>query len=229
MMLLLAVKSLRPVVGRVWQGACMVADDPVARRNEPVRLVPHDPAWAARFSEEADLLQATIGPWVTGGIHHVGSTAIPGLDAKPIIDTAVGVESLEASRPCIGLLSKIEYLYSPYLEEVMHWFCKPDPAKRTHHLHLILTGSVRSRTGASSATICGPTRSTPLSTGISSGALRPSTPRTERLTPAQRPTSSRPQQRQLTLGVASRTRPQGLQGPGSMRAAAGVSSLGAEE
>lgn len=121
----------------------MAADDPETWRNEPVRLAQHDPAWATRFREEADLLQATIGAWITGGIHHIGSTAVPGLDAKPIIDIAVGVESLEASRPCIDRLSKIEYLYSPYRGEVMHWFCKPDPAKRTHHLHLIPAGSAR--------------------------------------------------------------------------------------
>jgi GrpB-like predicted nucleotidyltransferase (UPF0157 family) len=121
----------------------MAAHDPATWRNEPVRLVRHDPAWAARFREEADVLRATIGRWVTGGIHHIGSTAVPGLDAKPIIDIAVGVESLEASRPCIDLLGEIDYLYSPYRGEVMHWFCKPDPARRTHHLHLLPTGSAR--------------------------------------------------------------------------------------
>jgi GrpB-like predicted nucleotidyltransferase (UPF0157 family) len=121
----------------------MAVDDPSTWRNEPVRLVQHDPAWADRFTEEAGLLEATIGPWITGGIHHIGSTAIPGLDAKPIIDIAVGVESLEGSRPCIDLLSEIDYLYSPYREEVMHWFCKPDPARRTHHLHLMPAGSAR--------------------------------------------------------------------------------------
>lgn len=121
----------------------MAADDPGTWRNEPVRLVPHDPSWVPRFRQEADLLQATIGKWITGGIHHIGSTAVAGLHAKPIIDIAVGVESLEASRPCIDLLGDIEYLYSPYRGEVMHWFCKPDPARRTHHLHLIPTGSPR--------------------------------------------------------------------------------------
>lgn len=123
----------------------MAANDPGTWRNEPVRLVSHDPAWAARFREEAELLRVTIGTWITGGVHHIGSTAVPGLDAKPIIDIAVGVESLEASQPCIELLRKIEYLYSPYRGEVMHWFCKPDPARRTHHLHLMPTGSARLR------------------------------------------------------------------------------------
>jgi GrpB-like predicted nucleotidyltransferase (UPF0157 family) len=84
-----------------------------------------------------------IGSWVTGGIHHVGSTAVPGLAAKPVIDIAVGVESLAASRPCIDRLAGIDYVYAPYRADVMHWFCKPHPARRTHHLHLIPTGSER--------------------------------------------------------------------------------------
>lgn len=121
----------------------MASEDPTTRRNEQVRLVPHDPAWEARFAEEAALLRATIDPWIVGGIHHVGSTAVPGLDAKPVIDIAVGVESLEASRPCIELLSRIGYLHAPYLETQMHWFCKPDPGRRTHHLHLMPTGSTQ--------------------------------------------------------------------------------------
>jgi GrpB-like predicted nucleotidyltransferase (UPF0157 family) len=121
----------------------MAADDPTQWQDEPVTLVPHDPAWAARFAAEAADIQRIIGPWITGGIHHVGSTAVPGLDAKPVIDIAVGVESLEASLPCIELLGRIGYVYAPYRADVMHWFCKPDPSRRTHHLHLIPTGSER--------------------------------------------------------------------------------------
>src|ERR1044072_5186805 len=87
----------------------------------------------------------SIGPWIEGGIHHVGSTAVPGLDAKPVIDILVGVEGLDSSRPCIEPLAELDYLYAPYLVEQMHWFCKPDPSRRTHHLHLIPAGSTRFR------------------------------------------------------------------------------------
>jgi GrpB-like predicted nucleotidyltransferase (UPF0157 family) len=108
-----------------------------APSEEPIRIVPHDPAWAAAFASERDLLQAAIGAWATGGIHHVGSTAVPGLPAKPIVDILVGVEDLESSRACFEPLSRLEYLYAPYRSEEMHWFCKPHPDRRTHHLHLI--------------------------------------------------------------------------------------------
>jgi GrpB-like predicted nucleotidyltransferase (UPF0157 family) len=125
------------------QDAGMPFEDPTKWHDEAVRVVPHNPTWGASFEEEAELIRALIGPWITGGIHHVGSTAVPHLEAKPVIDIAVGVESLEASRPCIQLLGEIRYLHSPYRADVMHWFCKPDPARRTHHLHLIPTGSPR--------------------------------------------------------------------------------------
>jgi GrpB-like predicted nucleotidyltransferase (UPF0157 family) len=126
-----------------WHDAGMLSEDPAKWQNELIRLMPHDTECVARFEEEAVQIRQVIGRWITGGVHHVGSTAVPGLDAKPIIDIAVGVESLEASRPCIELLEEIHYLYSPYRAEVMHWFCKPDPVRRTHHLHLIPTGSPR--------------------------------------------------------------------------------------
>lgn len=113
--------------------------------DEPIQVVPYDPAWPALFEQERRLLQASIGEWVTGGIHHVGSTAVPGLDAKPVIDVLAGVESLEASRPCFGALESLGYLHAPYLPDEMHWFCKPHPSRRTHHLHLVPTGSKRFR------------------------------------------------------------------------------------
>ncbi len=68
---------------------------------------------------------------------------MPGLDAKPVIDILVGVEDLEKARSCFDPLAGIDYLYAPYLSEEMHWFCKPDPGRRTHHLHLAPTSGRR--------------------------------------------------------------------------------------
>jgi GrpB-like predicted nucleotidyltransferase (UPF0157 family) len=86
-----------------------------------------------------------IGEWVTGGIHHVGSTSVPGLAAKPVIDILVGVEDLRSSHACIVRLAKLNYQYAAYRSDEMHWFCKPDPSRRTHHLHLVPTISRRYR------------------------------------------------------------------------------------
>lgn len=111
--------------------------------DEVVRLHDYDPDWPTRFQSEAVLLAEAIGPWITGGVNHVGSTAVPGLLAKPVIDIMVGVADLESSRDCIAVLADLDYCYAPYREDVMHWFCKPSPARRTHHLHLVPTGSER--------------------------------------------------------------------------------------
>jgi GrpB-like predicted nucleotidyltransferase (UPF0157 family) len=113
--------------------------------DEAIRIEPYDSSWPARFEEERPAVADAIGDWVVGGIHHVGSTAVPGLDAKPVIDILVGVSDLPSSRACIAPLSRIGYLYAPYRASEMHWFCKPDPARRTHHLHLVPTGSRRFR------------------------------------------------------------------------------------
>ena len=49
-------------------------------------VVPHDPDWRCRFEAERALLERVLAPWLQGGVHHIGSTAIPGIAAKPIID-----------------------------------------------------------------------------------------------------------------------------------------------
>jgi GrpB-like predicted nucleotidyltransferase (UPF0157 family) len=101
-----------------------------------IRISPYDPAWPDAFARERTALEEAIGPWAVGGIHHVGSTAVPGLAAKPIVDVLVGVDDLESSRGCFDRLARLEYQYAPYRSEEMHWFCKPHPDRRTHHLHL---------------------------------------------------------------------------------------------
>ena len=106
-------------------------------REAPVHIVPYDALWPGQFEQERLLLYRIIGEWVNGGIEHVGSTAVPGLDAKPVIDVMAGVLSLEASRDAISVLERNGYSYAPYRPDVMHWFCKPSFAFRTHHLHLV--------------------------------------------------------------------------------------------
>jgi GrpB-like predicted nucleotidyltransferase (UPF0157 family) len=107
----------------------------------PILLVDYDPGWPAAFESERGRLSEVLGEWLTGPIEHIGSTAVPGLRAKPVLDIMAGVESLEASLPAIQAVSRLSYVHYPYRAEVMHWFCKPSPAHRTHHLHLVPVGS----------------------------------------------------------------------------------------
>jgi GrpB-like predicted nucleotidyltransferase (UPF0157 family) len=106
----------------------------------PVEIVPYDPSWPGLFDEERTTLLQALGAWLAGPIEHIGSTAIPGLAAKPVIDIMAGVGSLEASRPALPVLAALGYCYSPYRTDIEHWFCKPSFAFRTHHLHLMSFG-----------------------------------------------------------------------------------------
>lgn len=108
-----------------------------------VQIVDYDAAWPKRFARERELLLEVLGEHVVGGIHHVGSTAVAGLSAKPTIDIMAGVAGLEQSRQCFAALSRASYLYAPYRPDEMHWFCKPDPIRRSFHLHLVPHGSRR--------------------------------------------------------------------------------------
>ena len=105
--------------------------------DPPIELVPYDITWPAQFSAEQAILTETLKQWLAGSIEHVGSTAIPGLVAKPIIDIMAPVRSLQNSAAAIEAATATGYVYYPYKADIMHWFCKPTPAHRTHHLHLV--------------------------------------------------------------------------------------------
>lgn len=107
----------------------------------PVEIVEYDPHWAELFALERNTLERELGEWLVGAPEHIGSTAVPGLAAKPIVDIMAPVASLEASQPAIAAASCVGYVFYPYKPELMHWFCKPGPDCRTHHLHLVPLGS----------------------------------------------------------------------------------------
>jgi GrpB-like predicted nucleotidyltransferase (UPF0157 family) len=106
-----------------------------------VRVVPHDLRWAALFAEEAARLRSALGDAVIA-IEHVGSTSVPGLPAKPILDLAASVPSLPAAAELIPVLRSLGYEHKPDpdLPERMY-LVKGPPKRRTHHLSLAEPGS----------------------------------------------------------------------------------------
>jgi GrpB-like predicted nucleotidyltransferase (UPF0157 family) len=103
----------------------------------PVIIEPYDSTWPMKFESEKALLVTVLAPWLDGPVEHVGSTAVPGLPAKPIIDIMAAVADLPSSVPAIDALKPLHYCYFDYKPDQMHWFCKPSDLERTHHLHLI--------------------------------------------------------------------------------------------
>ena len=109
----------------------------------PVVVVPSDPAWPAAFEAEGDLLGGWLGPWLDGGIHHIGSTSVPGLAAKPTLDMIAGVRDLRRARRAIGVLTDLGYVHAEHRPRAL-WFYRPvggEPGAHSHHLHLTRPGS----------------------------------------------------------------------------------------
>jgi GrpB-like predicted nucleotidyltransferase (UPF0157 family) len=63
------------------------------------------------------LLEDVLAPWLEGAIHHVGSTAIPGLAAKPVVDMIAGVRNLEKARAADSPLAEHAYVHTPHRPE----------------------------------------------------------------------------------------------------------------
>lgn len=111
--------------------------------DEQIVLVPFDPVWSLRFEAERSVLERILALWLKDGIHHVGSTAVPGLAAKPIIDILAGVRDLDEARASFEPLREGSYVYSPHRPGIAHHFVKPSSRlpELTYGLHLTEPGS----------------------------------------------------------------------------------------
>jgi GrpB-like predicted nucleotidyltransferase (UPF0157 family) len=103
-----------------------------------IAIVPYDPAWPRRFEVERALLEPVLASWLQGGIHHVGSTAVPGIAAKPIIDMIAGVCDLEGARAAFESLREHSYDHTPHRPGIAHHFDKRSrqSSQPTHGRHL---------------------------------------------------------------------------------------------
>lgn len=91
----------------------------------PDVVVPYDTEWPAIFERERNRLEEALAPWLEGGIHHIGSTAVPGLAAKPIIDMLAGVRDLAEARAAAPRLEALGYRYREHRPEA-HLFVMDD-------------------------------------------------------------------------------------------------------
>ncbi|WP_324425771.1 GrpB family protein [Azohydromonas sp.] len=106
-----------------------------------ITLVPHDPAWAAVFAAEAAALRGAFGALALR-VEHVGSTAVPGLEAKPVIDIQVSVRSLAPRDALDAALARLGYRHTSLgdFDRVYPFFHKPAAWPSTHHVHLCEAG-----------------------------------------------------------------------------------------
>ncbi|MBT9552657.1 MAG: GrpB family protein [Hydrogenophaga sp.] len=114
----------------------------VAAIYEEVKLHAYDPSWPVAYATERERLLSVL-PGVFLDVQHIGSTAVPGLAAKPIIDILAGVESMAVAESVTALLCASGYTTSAEFNETLRdrkWFMRWANGHRTHHLHVVVHG-----------------------------------------------------------------------------------------
>jgi GrpB-like predicted nucleotidyltransferase (UPF0157 family) len=107
--------------------------------DQLVEVVDYDPGWRDRFAEQQAQLAIVLKPWLAGPIEHIGSTSVPGLRAKPVVDLLAPVQSLASARAAIPELASEGWLFWPDdpNRDYRLWFLRPRAEARTHHLQVI--------------------------------------------------------------------------------------------
>jgi len=111
--------------------------------NEKIIIKEYDPQWPKLFEAEHTVIMEAIGHYVAD-IKHVGSTAVPGLAAKPVIDIMVGLRRILDAQDCILPIEGMEYEYVPEFEAEFperRYFRKSMNGKRTHQIHMVEIGT----------------------------------------------------------------------------------------
>lgn len=106
--------------------------------NRPIKVVDYDPAWPLLFEQEKLRLLAALGT-KAAVVEHIGSTSVPGLAAKPVIDIAVGIPCLADADTYLPHIIELGYVYEPSLERGFperRFLWKGTPLVHTYHVHL---------------------------------------------------------------------------------------------
>lgn len=109
-----------------------------SKLNRPILVVDYDPQWPVLFEQEKELIIAALGSSLLM-VEHIGSTAVPGLAAKPVIDIGVGIRSLGEAPVLRTCIEKLGYVYEPALEQLLperRFFWKGTRIVHTYHFHL---------------------------------------------------------------------------------------------
>ncbi|BDQ34451.1 GrpB family protein [Pseudodesulfovibrio portus] len=108
--------------------------------RDRVELAPYDPTWLARFEEEKAHLLSCLSDRLVTRVEHYGSTAVPGMTAKPVVDMLVEVASHEWADECVPSILQpptYDYFRRPLDDGHYPWLIKRNAAgRRTHHIHM---------------------------------------------------------------------------------------------
>jgi GrpB-like predicted nucleotidyltransferase (UPF0157 family) len=104
----------------------------------PIVVVDYDSEWPGLYEHEKILILGVMGNKVLG-IEHIGSTSVPGLGAKPVIDTMVGIQNIADFKECVASLQSVGYKYIQKGEEFIpdRRFFNKGPPEAHRHLHMV--------------------------------------------------------------------------------------------
>ena len=106
----------------------------------PIVIVPYDPGWPGMFAKQGASLRGALGD-VALRIDHIGSTSIPGMDAKPIIDIQISVATLDPVDPFRIPLESLGYVWRSNNPELTKRYFREKPGERRTHIHVRKAGS----------------------------------------------------------------------------------------
>jgi len=111
-----------------------------------IEIVPYDPSWPVAFLKEARDIRTKFGGLAVR-VDHVGSTSVPNLAAKPVVDIQASVASLAPRAPLHAIMRDLGYTHIDLgaFDVVYPFFKKPAAWPSTHHVHLCSTGSEQER------------------------------------------------------------------------------------
>jgi GrpB-like predicted nucleotidyltransferase (UPF0157 family) len=112
---------------------------------DAIEIVPYNPAWPGAFAAERDRLAAALSGLAVR-IDHNGSTAVPGLGAKPVIDIQVSVRRLQPLEEYASGLRQLGYVHVPHADDSFcPFFHRPAVWPHTHHVHVVESGGAEER------------------------------------------------------------------------------------
>jgi GrpB-like predicted nucleotidyltransferase (UPF0157 family) len=111
--------------------------EPALGMGGAIEIAEYDPAWPGAFARERAAILAALGGLVFA-IEHVGSTSVPGLGAKPIIDIMIGLREPADHAGCVAPLRSLGYEHKgEFGIPGRHYFRKPVRGARTHQIHMV--------------------------------------------------------------------------------------------
>lgn len=108
--------------------------------KDPIVVEKYNSEWPRQYESEAELLRKALGKTIVD-IQHIGSTAVPGLAANPIIDFQIAVSGSTTSKDYVAELSSLGYEKALDEQNSPNFYCKGATNKHTHHLYIVEDGS----------------------------------------------------------------------------------------